>query len=101
MQESEIANNAVVITKRIDDESRCGDGQIGTVRHDRFERLLNRETESGNSISLNGPVFNGPQLHAQPMKHSEVSRATSLSKRPNLHTNGSIKHRMATARVAP
>lgn len=34
--------------------------QIGTVRHDRFERLLNRETDSGNSIYLNGPIFNGP-----------------------------------------
>lgn len=34
--------------------------QIGTVRHDCFERLLNRETDSGNSIYLNGPIFNGP-----------------------------------------
>lgn len=78
VQESEIANNAIVTTKRMDDEFRCADGQIGTVRHDRFERLLNRETDSGNRISLNGPVFNGPQLHAQPMRHSEASRATSL-----------------------
>lgn len=57
VQESEIANNAIVITRRMNDKIRCADGRISTVRHDRFERMLNRGTDSGNNISLHGPVF--------------------------------------------
>ena len=57
--ESDIVDNAVVITKRMVEEFRCSDGWIGIVRYDRFERLLNRKFDSGDGVSLHGPVFYG------------------------------------------
>lgn len=59
VQESDIVNNAVVITKRMIEEFRCHDGWIGIVRYDGFEQLLNRKTGSGNDISFHRSVFYG------------------------------------------
>lgn len=59
VQESDIAQNTVLITKRMIDEFRCADGWIGIVRYDRFEQLLNLKFDSGNGISLYSPVFYG------------------------------------------
>ena len=59
VQESDIVNNAVVITKRMIEEFRCHDGWIGIVRYDSFEQPLNRKTGSGNDISLHRSVCYG------------------------------------------
>ena len=59
VRESDIVDNAVVITRRMIDEFRCADGWIGIVRYGRFERLLNRKFDSGDDISLHGPVLYG------------------------------------------
>lgn len=59
VRESDIVDNTVVITRRMIDEFRCADGWIGIVRYGCFERLLNRKIDSGNGISLHGPVFYG------------------------------------------
>ncbi len=58
-RESDIVNNTVVISKRAIDEFRCDGNCIGTVRHSRFERLLNRKINSGHDIFLIGPVLYG------------------------------------------
>lgn len=59
VRESDIVDNAVVITKRMVEEFRCSDGWIGIVQYDRFEQLLNLKFDSGNDISLHSPVFYG------------------------------------------
>ena len=59
VRESDIVDNAVVITKRMVEEFRCSDGWIGIVRYDRFERLLNWDIDSGDDISLHGSVLYG------------------------------------------
>lgn len=59
VRESDIVDNAVVITKRMVEEFRCSDGWIGIVQYDRFEQLLNLKFDSGNGISLHSPVFYG------------------------------------------
>ena len=47
VRESDIVDNTVVITRRMINEFRCADGQIGSVRYDYFERLLKRKIDSG------------------------------------------------------
>ena len=101
IQESEIANNAVVITKRMDDEFRCTDGQIGTVRHDRFERPLNRKSASGNKTSLHDLVFYGTPTPRPTYDALRGATRNLAIKTPKLTYNGSIVHRIATGRVAP
>lgn len=59
VRESDIVDNAVVITRRMNDEFRCADDWIGIVRYDRFERLLNWDIDSGDGISLHGSVLYG------------------------------------------
>ena len=60
VREGDIVDNAVVITRRMNDESRCADDWIGIVRYDRFERLLNWDNDSGDGISLHGSILYGP-----------------------------------------
>ncbi len=62
MREGDIVDNAVVITKRMNDEIRCADDWIGIVRYDRFERLLNWDNDSGDGISLHGSILYGAPL---------------------------------------
>lgn len=91
VRESDIVDNAVVITKRMVEEFRCSDGWIGIVRYDRFERLLNRKFDSGDGVSLHGPVFYGAP---SPSVTAEAFRGIPdnlVIKHPNLHTNGSIE----------
>lgn len=59
VRESDIVDNATMVTRRIVDEFRCADGWIGIVRYACFEGLLNREIDSENGISLHSPVFYG------------------------------------------
>ena len=59
VRESDIVDNAAMVTRRIVDEFRCADGWIGIVRYACFEGLLNREIDSENGISLHSPVFYG------------------------------------------
>lgn len=59
VRESDIVDNAVVISRRMIDEFRCADGWICIVRHDCLERLLDRTVDSGKDISLHSPVFYG------------------------------------------
>lgn len=59
VRESDIVDNAAVITRRMINEFKCADGWIGIVRYAYFERLLNRAINSGNNISLHGTVFYG------------------------------------------
>lgn len=49
VRESDIVDNAVVITGRMIDEFRRADGWIGIVRYERFERPPHRETNTPNS----------------------------------------------------
>lgn len=70
VRESDIVDNAVVITKRMVEEFRCSDGWIGIVRYDRFERLLNWDIDSGDDISLHGSVLYGAPT---PPQHSPES----------------------------
>lgn len=58
-RESDIVDNAVVITRRMNDEFRCADDRIGIVRYDRFQRLLDWDIDSGDDISLRGSVLYG------------------------------------------
>ena len=57
VRECDIVDNAVVITRRMNEEFRCADDLIGIVRYDRFERLLNWDIDSGDGISLHGSVL--------------------------------------------
>lgn len=59
VRESDIVDNAVVITRRMIDEFRCADGWIGIVRYGCFEGLLKRKINSEIGISLHSPVFYG------------------------------------------
>lgn len=59
VRESDIVDNAVVVTRRMIDEFRCADGWIGIVRYGCFERLLDRTVDSGKDISLHRPVYYG------------------------------------------
>lgn len=52
--ESDIVDNAVVVTRRMIDEFRCADGWIGIVRYGCFERLLDRKIDSRNRIMDRG-----------------------------------------------
>ncbi len=51
--ESETVNNGVLITRRLNEESRCADGWISIVRYARFERPLDRKGNSGDDIIRN------------------------------------------------
>lgn len=44
VQESNIVDSTVMITRRTIEEFRCADGWIGIVRHSCFEGLLDRKT---------------------------------------------------------
>lgn len=71
VRESDIVDNAVVITRRMIDEFRCAEGWIGIVRYDCFEQLLNLMIDSGNGISLHSPVSYGapgPRVTAEALQ---------------------------------
>ena len=54
-----MVDNAIAIAKQMIDRLRCADDSIDIVQHEYFERLLNGKINSGNSVSLHGPVFYG------------------------------------------
>ena len=56
VRENDVANNTIVITRRMIDEFRCAESWIGIVRNDRVERLLNRKINSGGGV----PCTNAP-----------------------------------------
>ena len=73
VREGDIVDNAVVITRRMNDEFRCADDRIGIVRYDRFERLLNWDNDSGDGISLHGSILYGsPPSPTIPRKFADV-----------------------------
>lgn len=59
LRESDIVDNAVIISRQMIDELRSVNGWIVIVRYGRFKRLFNRKVNSGNDISPHGPVFYG------------------------------------------
>ena len=61
VRESDIVDSAVVIARRMIEESRRADGWIGIVRHGCFEGVPDRTIDSGKGISLHRPIHYGAQ----------------------------------------
>lgn len=101
VRESDIVDNAAMVTRRIVDEFRCADGWIGIVRYACFEGLLNREIDSENGISLHSPVFYGAPAPSVTDEAFQGTPYNLVIKAPNMRTNTSIEHRVATGRMAP
>ena len=84
-QESDIVDNAIAITGQMIDEFRYAEGCIGIVRYVLLERLSNQKINSGNGISLHGPVFYGaPALSVtgevfQGIPYSLIIKTTKLA----------------------
>lgn len=72
VREGDIVDNAVVVTRRMNDEFRCADDWIGIVRYDRFERLLNWDNDSGDGISPHGSILYGAPSPTIPRKIADV-----------------------------
>lgn len=72
VREGDIVDNAVVVTRRMNDEFRCADDWIGIVRYDRFERLLNWDNDSGDGISPHGSILYGAPSPTFPRKFADV-----------------------------
>lgn len=87
VRESDIVNNTVVITGRMIDDFRCGDGCIGIVRYGCFERLLHRKTSTTNSTF--GKKDNTLLLKASPLKLPQsfcmITRHATPSRRDVQH----------------
>ena len=59
VRKSDIVDNAVVISKRMNEEFRRADGWIGIVQHDSFARLADRHIAEDGSIYAHGPISYG------------------------------------------
>lgn len=101
VRESDIVDNAVVISWRMIDGFRCAHGWICIVRYGCFERILKRKINSGNGISLHSPVFYGAPAPSVTDKTFQGTPYNLVIKPPNTHTNTSIESSGRTGRMEP